>query len=378
MIPFARRTLNELKPLVTARFTEDLALLGGGSPPEITVQEGQTEIFGLTAADQAEPGALCFVTNTTYLAQAMAGQAAAVVVDPSLKTPLGSYPALIAKDPRLVFAAILSLAKEKVSPPLATGEPFFLDRASCEIGPSVVFGPRCYIGARVKLGEGVVVGPDVFIEDDVTIGPFSILHPKAIIRWGCRLGARCQIHAGAVIGEDGFGYVQVPDPKTGRLIHYKNAHLGRVVVGDDVEIGALTAIDRGLVADTVVGRGVKMDNLIQIGHNCQIGQDVIVVAQAGLGGHSQVGDRVFLLGQCGLTHGAVVGQDAIVTGQSGVIGTIPAGRSTWSGTPARAHSKDLRGQAMVARDLPKWRRFWQKFRQNQTYDDLKDALKDDE
>jgi UDP-3-O-[3-hydroxymyristoyl] glucosamine N-acyltransferase len=374
MIPIPEVSLGELGQRAKARLAADFAILGGGQAPEIETLGPNTRIAFLSSAEEAASGALSFDTNSDYLAKVIKGGGAAAVVTPSLKDQLGDLPAIIAPDPRLLFAAILNLARETYSPPLPSGEPFFLDRDSCQIGQGVVFGPNSYIGARVKIGDGAIIGPGVFIEDDVEIGAESILHPKAIIRWGSRLGRRCQIHAGAVIGEDGFGYTQVPSPQTGRLIHYKNPHLGRVILGDDVEIGALTAVDRGLVADTVIGRGVKMDNLVQIGHNCQIGQDVIIVSQVGCAGHSQVGDRVFLLGQCGLTHGAVVGADAIITGQSGVTNRVPAGREAWSGTPCRPMSQELRSQAMINRDLPRWRRFWAEFRKSPSFEALKKAL----
>jgi UDP-3-O-[3-hydroxymyristoyl] glucosamine N-acyltransferase len=353
----------------------DLALLGGGSAPEIKVLgDPATMVSALSSAEEAAPGALCFATSPAYLEKAKSGGAAVVIVAPPLEAALGDQAGLLTPEPRLVFAVILGLAQESFRPPLPAGEPFFLDRASGQFGQDVVFGPQSYIGARVRLGDRVVVGPGVFLEDDVTVGADTILHPKVILRWGVTIGQRCQIHAGTVIGDDGFGYTQVPSPQTGRLIHYKNPHLGSVEIGDDVEIGALTAIDRGLVANTVIKRGTKLDNLVQIGHNCQLGQDVIVVSQVGCAGHSQVGDRVFLLGQCGLTHGAVVGADAIVTGQTGVTGQIPPGRLPWSGTPHRPHAEDLKLQAMTKRDLPRWREFWRAFRQSLSFEALKEAL----
>jgi UDP-3-O-[3-hydroxymyristoyl] glucosamine N-acyltransferase len=119
-----------------------------------------------------------------------------------------------------------------------------------------------------------------------------------------------------------------------------------------------------------------MDNLVQIGHNCHLGQDVIVVSQTGCGGHSQVGDRVFLLGQAGLSHGSVIGHDAIVTGQTGVTGTIPPGRTAWSGTPNKLQSQDLKSQVMILKDLPRWRQFWLKFRKSPTFEDLKASMED--
>jgi UDP-3-O-[3-hydroxymyristoyl] glucosamine N-acyltransferase len=358
---------------------EQLTVLGGGSAPEVSFR-GRTDVIiaALAAADDSAPGVLCFAGSKDYLEKAKAGGAAAVIIPPALEPLLEGLPAVLAQEARLIFVAVLDLVKPSHIPAFPAGESYFSDRQSCQIGPEVIIGPGCYIGSNVTIGTRTVVGPQVFIEDGVTIGSDCLIHPKVVLRWGVTLGQRCQIHSGTVIGEDGFGYNQIPDPQTGRLIHYKNPHLGRVVLGDDVEIGALSAVDRGLVADTVIERGTKLDNLVQIGHNCHLGQDVIVVAQVGCGGHSLVEDRVFLLGQCGLTHGAVVGHDAIVTGQTGVIGKIPPGRTAWSGTPNRPQSQDLRSQAMVLKDLPRWRQFWSKFRKSSSFEELKAALDDDQ
>jgi UDP-3-O-[3-hydroxymyristoyl] glucosamine N-acyltransferase len=216
-----------------------------------------------------------------------------------------------------------------------------------------------------------VVESGAFLDDGVVVGQDCRIHPLAVLRWGVRVGDRCQIHSGAVIGSDGFGYNQLPAPD-GRLIHFKNEHLGGVVIGDDVEIGAQTSVDRGLVADTVIGRGTKIDNLVQIGHNVRVGRDCIVVAQVGIGGHTVIGDRVFLLGQVGVGPGVTIGDDAILTAQTGVgSGRVPAGRRIWSGSPLKPHEEQYQSLALISTQLPKVRKFFQALKKSATLDELK-------
>ncbi|MDR1545357.1 MAG: UDP-3-O-(3-hydroxymyristoyl)glucosamine N-acyltransferase [Deltaproteobacteria bacterium] len=419
MIPFPQpQPLGRLVEQASRRLAEQLALLGGPDQPPSFPVEGDDGVLvaGLASAAEAGPGLLTFAQNAEFLRQA-AG-AAAVICPPGLvwsasaattapgprrgqapsqaagqapgQTPgqasgqvsdlasgqaAAPVPALVrAPDPKLLFTIILGLAEPDGGrgAAWATARPFFKDEASTTLGPGCVFGPYVHVGARVRLGRGVQVGPGCFIDDDVTVGDDTILHPRVTLRWGVKVGARCQIRSGAVIGEDGFGYSQIPAPG-GRLIHFKNPHAGGVTIEDDVEIGALAAIDRGLLADTFVGRGAKIDNLVQIGHNCRLGRDCLLAGQAGLAGHVEVGDRAFLLGQVGLSHGVTIGADAVVAGQAGVLGVIPPGRRVWTGTPAQPQADEYRSQVMTRKDLPKWRRFLKLFRKSRTFEELKAA-----
>ncbi|MDR1050597.1 MAG: UDP-3-O-(3-hydroxymyristoyl)glucosamine N-acyltransferase [Deltaproteobacteria bacterium] len=375
--------LEDLLAQASARLASTLPLLGGPSlRPEFPVLgDPGTLVSSLTSSAEAGPGALCFAVKPNFLREAVDRGAAAVVVTPELAGRAAGQapgaasapgPALaVCPEPRLLFGVILGIAGDAVTPKWAPASPFYKDEASCEIDPGVVFGPGCYIGAGVRIGPGGRIGPGVFVDDGVSMGRDCLIHPGVVLRFGTRLGDRCQIHANAVIGDDGFGYNQIPYPPGGRLIHYKNPHLGGVLIGDDVEIGSLAAIDRGLVSDTVVGRGTKIDNLVQIGHNCQIGNDCVVVAQAGAAGHSRVGDRAFVLGQAGLSHGAAVGEDAVIAGQSGVLGTIPPGGNVWTGTPAKPQGEEYRSQVMLKNDLPKWRQFLRLFLKGRGLDEIR-------
>lgn len=344
--------------------------------PTLTLK-GPTDtlVTGLSSADEAGPGFLVFAVAPKYLERALAAGAAAVIVTPALADAAGDRPHLICAEPRLVFSIILGAFASNWRPEPGPGEAVFADRASLNLGPGVILGAGAYIGRDVEIGPNTVVGPQVCLEDGVRIGRDCRIHARAVLRWGVRVGDRCQIHSGAVIGDDGFGYTQLPLPVAGRLVHYKNEHLGGVLIEDDVEIGANSTIDRGLVADTVIGRGSKIDNLVQIGHNCRIGRDCVVVSQVGIGGHTVVGDRAFLLGQVGIGPGVIIGPDAVLTGQAGVgSGQIPGGRRLWTGTPARPADEANKTMALSASQLPRLRKFFQIFKKSTTFNDLKAAF----
>ena len=369
------RPLTELAAEAGAALDRRLAVLGApGRAPAVTLSgDGGTLVTALSAAEDSGPGCLTFAVAESYLKRAEEASAAAVIVTPALATSALKLPALVTAEPRLLFSVCLALAGAAVKPGPPAGEAFFADRATVSLGPGVVLGPGAYIGRGVRLGAGTVVGPRAFLDDGVAVGEDCLIHPLAVLRWGVRVGDRCQIHSGAVIGGDGFGYNQLPGPD-GRLIHFKNEHLGGVVLEDDVEIGAQTTVDRGLVADTVIGRGTKIDNLAQIAHNVRLGRDCVVVAQVGLSGHSVIGDRVFLLGQAGVAPGAVIGDDAVLTAQSGVSGRVPAGRRLWSGSPAKPHEEYYQTMALSGTQLPRVRKFFQALKKSATLEELKDLF----
>ncbi len=371
------RPLKELVALAEAGLRERLAVLGasGVIPTFSLVGDGAVEIESLAASDEATSGSLTFAVAESYLEQAVAAGVAAVIIPLSLAGVTLGLPVLVTPEPRLVFAVLLDiLGRSRIPKPLS-GMAFFTDRASVELGEGVIIGPGAHIGRGVRLGARSIIGPQVFLDDGVVVGEDCQLHPRVVLRWGTRVGNRCQIHSGAVIGEDGFGYTQLPDPGNGRLFHIKNEHLGGVVIEDDVEIGAQSCIDRGLVADTCLGRGSKIDNLVQIGHNVQLGRDCIVVAQVGIGGHTVVEDRAFLLGQVGLGPGVTVGADAILTAQSGIgSGRVPRGHRVWSGTPIRVHKEFYETLALSATQLPKVRKFFQILKKCETLGELKQAF----
>ena len=367
------RPLAELAAEIETALGRRLAALGApGQGPAVTLAgEGRTLVTALSAAEESGPGCLTFAVAESYLKRAEEAGAAAVIIPPILATSSLKLPALVTAEPRLVFSVGLALAGPAVKPKPLAGEAFFVDRATVSLGPEVILGPGAHIGRGVRLGARTVVGPRAFLDDGVIIGEDCHIHPLAVLRWGVRVGDRCQIHSGAVIGDDGFGYNQLPAPD-GRLIHFKNEHLGGVVLEDDVEIGAQTAVDRGLVADTVIGRGTKIDNMAQIGHNVRLGRDCVVVAQVGIGGHAVIGDRVFLLGQVGVGPGVTIGDDAVLTAKTGVgSGRVPAGRRVWSGSPLKPNEEHYQNLALISTQLPKMRKFFQVLKKSATLEELK-------
>lgn len=371
--------IGELAERAEQALRSGLELLGG--PPELLpplelLGDRDVPVEALAAADEAGPGCLSFAVAPAYLAKAAAAGAPAVILPPALARADEGRTVkarLVFAEPRLAFTIILGLVAPEEAQP--DGQAFFVDRSSVVLGPEVSLGQGAYIGRGVKIGRGSRIEPLAYVEDGVEIGADCRIHPRAVLRRGVRLGDRCIVHSGAVLGGDGFGYTQVPWPAGGRLLHVKNDHRGGVLVEDDVEIGANATIDRGLVADTFIGRGSKIDNLVQIGHNCRIGRDCIIVSQTGVAGHSQVGDRVFMLGQTGLGPGVVLGDDLVLSAQSGVpSGKLPAGRRVWMGTPAKPMEDFQQTAALAYSQLPKLRRFFQLLKKSVSYNDLKEAF----
>jgi UDP-3-O-[3-hydroxymyristoyl] glucosamine N-acyltransferase len=219
------------------------------------------------------------------------------------------------------------------------------ERLECAEGVSVGYG--CWIGDDVSIGSGSIVHPLVYVGDGVRIGDDCEVYPHVVLYPGTELGSRVTVHAGTVIGSDGFGYVSVG----GELV--KVPHIGKVVIEDDVEIGANVTIDRAKTGSTRIGRGTKIDNLVQLAHNVKTGQRCIIVAQVGLAGSVELGEQVTLAGQVGVNSHVRIGDGAVVGAGAGVFGDLEGG-GTYSGFPARRHREHLRAQAALLR-LPEMR-----------------------
>ncbi len=310
------------------------------------VGDAAIRVGGIAAVDDVDEGSLTFATDERYLRTALASRAAAVLVAGALIDEAASYekPLVVVESPRLALAALL----RAVEPPRVVG-PFVDPSASIDpsatlgadvyVGPQVVIGAGAAIGARTVLAAGVVVG------NGARIGADCLLHPRAYVASGCVLGDRVVLQAQAVIGSDGFGWAFLD----GAL--HKIPQVGIVELADDVEVGANTCIDRAQTGVTSVGRGTKIDNLCQIGHNCRIGAHCAIAALTGLAGTTTLGDYVQVGGQSGFGGHLTVGSGAKVGGGSAVWGDVAAG-ATVSGTPARNHRENIRLQAYIRR-LPK-------------------------
>ncbi|MCC6442930.1 MAG: UDP-3-O-(3-hydroxymyristoyl)glucosamine N-acyltransferase [Armatimonadetes bacterium] len=297
------------------------------------------EITGVASIEEAIPGDLVFAETERLFRAAEESQATAIIAPVGLG--VSRKPVLRVHRPRYAFARALELfapeqsVKVGVHPTAVLGE-------SARLGHSVAIQPYCVIGKNVRIGNRVVIYPFVYIGNDVTIGDDTIIYPNTAIHDRTEIGHRVVINSGCVIGADGFGFLI----HEGR--HYKIPQIGNVSIGDDVEIGANATIDRARTGTTRIHRGTKIDNLVQIAHNVEIGEDCIIVAQVGISGSVEVGDRVILAGQAGIKDNIAIGSDSMVGAQAGVIGDVPP-NSVVSGYPARPHKDQMRVHASLHR-----------------------------
>lgn len=302
------------------------------------IGDGRVEILGVAGLDGMRPGVITLGATENAIQTALNSPAVAVIV-PDRITELAK-PGIRVANPRLAFAKVLTYFSPQLTcipgiHPTAVVGGNFRDNG-CQVGPLT------FIGNDVSIGKGTILFPGVVIGDRVTIGEDSIIHANVVIREECRIGSRVQIHAGTVIGADGFGYVTVD----GR--HYKVPQLGNVVIEDEVEIGANTAIDRATTHVTLIKQGTKIDNLVQIAHNCLVGESCMICGQAALAGSTIVGERVTLAGRVGLLGHQEVGHDSVVAACTKVSGNLPP-YSFVSGDPARPHQKQMRIQGALSR-----------------------------
>ncbi len=289
------------------------------------------EITDMRPLDAATEGHLSFLDNTRYLPLLAKTRASACLVAPKFAAKVPEQTArLVTPDPYRGFATVLALfypdaLKPKAAPDHAGSSGHVHPSAILEPGVTVeagaVIGPEARIGAGTTIAAGTVIGYRVHVGRDCYIGPNATLTHTLV-------GNRVTIHAGVAIGQDGFGFALGPAG------HLKVPQIGRVIIQDDVEIGANSTIDRGALRDTIVGEGTKIDNLVQIGHNVVIGRHCIIVSQTGISGSSELGDFVALGGQVGVVGHVKIGAGAQIAGSSNVRGHVPPG-ARWGGTPAK-------------------------------------------
>jgi UDP-3-O-[3-hydroxymyristoyl] glucosamine N-acyltransferase len=246
-------------------------------------------------------------------------------------------------NPYLAFAKLLTLFYVHPHHPVGV-LPEACIGVGVSLGRDISIYPGAIVGDNVTLGDRCVLHPGAVIYAGVTIGDDTTIHANAVVRERCRIGNRCVIQPGAVIGSDGFGYA--PDGNS----YYPIPQIGIVVLEDEVEIGANTCIDRAALDVTLIKRGTKLDNLVQIAHNCQIGEDCMIVSQVGISGSTRIGNHVTLAGQVGVAGHLTIGDNVIVGAQSGVPGSLPA-NSGYSGSPVLPHKEWLKSMAVVS-NLP--------------------------
>lgn len=308
------------------------ARLENGSP--------DIEITGVAGIKDAGPGQLTFVANPKYAGAARTTKASAVIVTeefPAVPTAL-----LRSKNPYLAFAHALELFCKP--PGFEPGvHPTAVVHPTARIGEGAHIGPYVVIDQGVEIGRDAVLLAHVVIYRDARIGDHFFAHAHSVVREGCRLGSHVLLQNGAIIGADGFGFAK---DDSGHW--YKIMQPEPVVIEDDVEIQANSCIDRASVESTRIGRGTKIDNLVQVGHGCRIGEDSLLASQVGLAGSTDVGNRVILTGQVGVVGHCKIGDGAIVTPQSGVAGDIEAGAIV-SGAPAVDHKLWLKYSALLSK-----------------------------
>lgn len=304
--------------------------------------DGNIEITGAAGLDQAEPGQVTFLSNPRYTPKIAATAASAIFVSEDVEVTRADLALLRAKDPYLAFTRALIAFHPRRAAESAVHESAVIDEtatigAECYVGPNAVVGKNSRIGNRVRLHANAT------IYENVTIGDECDIHSGVAIRENTIVGNRVIIHNNAVIGCDGFGFAK--DEERHWL---KIPQVGRVVIEDDVEIGAGTTIDKSSTGETRIKRGAKIDNLVQIGHSCTVGEDSLLCAQVGLAGSSHIGNRVILAGQAGVAGHNTIGDDVVLTAKSATSHDVPPGKMI-SGIPAFDNRDWLRSIAAFRR-----------------------------
>ena len=287
--------------------------------------DASATLTGFAMIDRAKAGDLTFAETPEYFAAAEASAATAIIC--GQQSVSDKKILLRVANPRVAFAKALGIFFPE--PKFAPGiHPSAVVASSAQVDPTAHIGPHCTVGERVKIGANVVLQSGNFVGDDSALGDGTNLFPNVTVYHRSQIGKRVRIHSGAVIGADGFGYV------FDTSFHRKVPQIGNVVIGDDVEIGANSTVDRAALGSTVIGKGTKIDNLVQVGHNVEVGEHCIFCSQAGISGSTKIGSYTVLAGQVGLAGHLKIGNKVTIGSKSGVMHNIPDGE-TWLGIPAQ-------------------------------------------
>lgn len=315
------------------------------------VGDGSVMVDGVASIASALPDHLVFVGDEKHLAEALRSLAGAVIAGEFAAGSSSGKPLLISAHPKLTFARAARWLQEQSSEKPSKENSGGVHAAavvspSARLGAGVVVEARAVVADRAEIGEGTLIGAGAVVGREVKIGSGCRIYPQVTIYSGTTIGDRVIVHAGAVLGSDGFGYVR---DREGR--YEKFPQVGRLVIEDDVEIGANATIDRGALDETRIGRGTKIDNLVHVGHNCEIGEDVVIAAQTGLSGSIVIEDGVVLGGQVGIGEHARICEGVMLGGQGGVLpNKVLRGKGVafW-GTPAKPVREYLKQLAALAR-----------------------------
>lgn len=303
------------------------------------VGNGSIEIEGVAGIEEAGKGEITFVSDKKHLPLLETTQASAVIVSREIKE--AKVPLIRVENPYLAFSQVMRILAPYQKPTKGV-HPSAIIPEGVDLGKEISIGAHSVIEEGVKIGDNTIIYPLVYVGKGSRIGNDCLIYPQVMIREGVEIGDRVIIHSGTVIGSDGFGYI----PHKGR--QHKVPQIGKVVIEDDVEIGANVTIDRATLGKTWIKRGVKIDNLVQIAHNVVIGEDSVIVAQVGISGSTEIGRGVTLAGQAGVAGHIKIGDKAIVGAQAGVTKSVLP-KTIVSGYPARPHTQAKRIEASILR-----------------------------
>jgi UDP-3-O-[3-hydroxymyristoyl] glucosamine N-acyltransferase len=296
--------------------------------------EGNSEkvIYGVAGLQEATEDQITFAVPP-YLDYIHLAKAGAIVV-PKDAVVTAKIPLIRVENPRGVFALLSSTFNPAFERAMGIHPSAFVD-PTAEVDPAAMIMALAYVGPRAKIGKGTLLYPHSYVGDEAVVGEDCILYPNAVVQQQCELGDRVILQPGAVIGADGFGFTLVDGA------HRKVPQVGKVILGDDVEVGANSTIDRGTLGDTVIGSGTKMDNLVHLGHNAQVGDHCLFVAFSGISGSTKIGKYCTFGGQSATKGHITIGDNCMFGGRSGIIRDIPSG-SVMSGFPLQPHREWLR------------------------------------
>ena len=288
--------------------------------------DGSVQLHAFAVPETAKPGDIVFAETDGYVARAQKSAASAILLDETLAADSNTKVLIRSTNPRVAFAKLLTLffPPSQFEPGI---HPTALIAKTAEVHPTAHIGPWCVISDRVRIGPRCVLQGGNYIGSDTTIGEDSNFFPNVVVYRRSIIGNRVIIHSCTVVGSDGFGYV------LDQGVHRKITQIGNVIINDDVEIGANVSIDCGALGSTVIGKGTKLDNLIQVGHNAVIGEHCIIIAQVGIAGSTKIGSYTTIAGQAGVAGHLKIGNRVTIGAQSGVMTDIPDGEQ-WLGTPA--------------------------------------------
>lgn len=306
--------------------------------------DGNVSVSSIAKIEEGYPGAISFLANPKYTHHIYTTKSSIVLVKKDFVAEHHIDATLIrVDDPYATVASLLEMVSKMMQPqPTGIEQPVFISEG-IEIPEDVYIGAFAYIGKNVVIGKGVKIYPQCYIGDNVKIGDHTTLYAGVKVYYGCEIGSRCILHSGAVVGADGFGFAPVDG-------HYnKIPQIGNVVIADDVEVGANTCIDRSTMGSTKINCGVKLDNLIQVAHNCEIGSDTVMASQAGVAGSAKIGSNCMIGGQVGIAGHIDIGDRVSIGAQSGIPRSVKSD-STLMGYPAVEYRQFAR-QAVNVKNL---------------------------